>query len=321
MLTRILGRAFGSLRLRLVATVGVAAVLGGCASTISSVSLPSNVAWKSFATGILTPYSDLTATATGTGIQAEVEVASPIVLCNSSAGKYSASITIGVPPSSLTPTEQLALCVNDQPTGATNVSALGVFYQAALGILTADTFLTGGVEVSSTSAGTVYAVSFNKNSLGKLDIAAGVSPSVFGGSVANDGTMLNYSSLFMQPPEPSFASAALCADGTVLSASQELCPTSVAPSVACLSAQSTNAPFDVVAIYNGAAAAGTLTCGSIPLSISVTGGYKSLGECVDTNVKKFCTGLTGKRRSACNQAQAGACQATFNVPSALNPNK
>ena len=61
---------FAGAAMRLGATVGLAAVLGGCASTITSISLPSGTPWRTLSTTLMSPYKDLTVTATGSNISA-----------------------------------------------------------------------------------------------------------------------------------------------------------------------------------------------------------------------------------------------------------
>ncbi len=325
---------FTGATMRLCAAVGLAAVLGGCASTITSVSLPSNVAWRTLSTDILSPDKALTATATGANITATLAAkGSGFVLCNSSLGKF--SFTPPFEPATWGAAYQLSSCQNVQPAGATNVSALGVFFPFSLSVTVGDAFVSGGVEVSS-DMGNIYAVSLTKNSLGKLGIAAGVSPVVFGGQIISygDGLTLQYASLLLSPPEPSFGNMARCADGTLVVSDNPSCAAGPVsnngggffPTLSCgknpfYATQFGGPPADLIYFYTGAPQNASITCGAVPVGITMNNTYKSLGECVDTNLKQYCTGLTGKNRAACNHTQAGACQATFNVPSALNPNK
>ena len=312
---------------RLGAAVGLAAVLGGCASTITSISLPSGTPWRTLSTTLMSPYKDLTVAATGANISATLTagggaLSKAYILCNSSLGKfvYDASQNAGVG----TPTEQLAACVSKMPIGATNVSVLGTFYPFTLGVTLGDAFVSGGVEISS-DVGNLYGVALTKNSLGNLGIAAGVSPVVFGGLFTQDpiGRLYQFSSLLLNPPDQNFGPAQLCADGTQPPLNS-LCATGPAggsPILVCIPSYVAGLPGDVVSFYTGEAQNSSLMCGSVPISITMNKTYTSLGQCVDTNIKQYCTGLTGRNRAACNHTQAGACQATFNVPSALNPNR
>lgn len=316
--------------LRLGAAAGLAAVLGGCASTITSVFLPSNVAWRTISTTVITPYKALSATATGADISATVTpLSNGGVLCNSSLGKFTAGDQTS--PDTWNAAYQLSLCQSNQPSGATNVSVLGIFYPFTLSVTMGNAFVSGGGEVSS-DVGNIYAVSLTKNSLGKIGMAAGVSPVVFGGQFASstDRLLIQYGTLVLNPPEPSFGPMARCADGTLVAGGSPTCasgPVSVGggfvPTLMCatLAPGSQFPSGDLIAFYTGAPQNASITCGAVPISITMNSTYRSLGECVDTNIKQYCTGLTGKNRAACNQTQAGACQDTFNVPSALNPNK
>ena len=326
---------FAGAAMRLGAAVGLAAVLGGCASTITSISLPSSTPWRTLSTTLMSPYKDLIVTTTGVNITATLAAGAfgapkALILCNSSLGKFvfsSSQIeTVGVG----TTTEQLAACVSRTPPGATNVSVVGAFYPFTLGVTLGDAFVSGGVEISS-DVGNLYGVALTKNSLGKLGIAAGVSPVVFGGQYVGgvEGNLaFQVSSLTLSPPDQNFGPAQLCADGTSPPLGSD-CATgpvggasSFLPVLACIPSFATPVALgDVVSFYTGEAQNSSLMCGSVPIGITMNKTFASLGQCVDTNIKQYCTGLTGRNRAACNHTQAGACQATFNVPSALNPNK
>lgn len=307
--------------LRLVAALTATAALGGCASTISAISIPSNTAWRTFATGITSPYSDLIVNPTGTNITATVGVEDKFILCNSSAGKYSASGTGD--PSTWNTTYQLSQCLSAAPTGATGISSLGVFYAYAISATIADAFTTGGIAVESASAGPLFGIALTKSTTagGPLAISAGVSPVVLAGTWnAGSGFAFQSSSLFMVPSEPSFGTAGRCADGTILTSISSSCPNGAPAVLGCVK-NLEGAPIDIVFFSNSSPPSYSLTCGAIPISVTLNSSYTSLGACVDANIKRACTGLTGKNRSSCNNAQTGACQATFNVPSALNPNR
>ena len=113
----------------------------------------------------------------------------------------------------------------------------------------------------------------------------------------------NYTTLAFSPHEPSFV-AAVHGDSNY-------------PDVYC----GIDGGIDFVLFNTATATAGSYNCG-VPISLSLTPPYASVGACISASLQQNCKnqGLRGKALAACNAAQIGNCHAIFHVPSAHNPN-
>ena len=223
--------------IRLMAKLAVASIvstLGACAGTIPSVSIPSAAPRKMFETSIASPYQDLSATAVGDRIDADIGSMGPATGCKSSAGTHLAS-------DAATPEDQLANCVSDAPEGATGITSLGVHYLWNVVVQIEESYTTGGVSISSDSVGALFALSLSKNDT-SLNIGAGVSPGLLPGPRAGGiegNNIRNWGHLAMLPSWSDFGSAVLCADGSTvngfdLDSNISPCPVGVAPAALCL---------------------------------------------------------------------------------------
>jgi len=304
----------------LLGVLALSLLLAGCTGPISSVSIPSAAPWSTFATVIASPYNDLTAQPVGMVATANIAGGVAVVACKSNQGKfYTTNVTL--PTTDPSTWDQAALCnaqaaydiANITPTPViTNVAPLGIYYLWELALaIDPTTFTSGGVEVTSDSVGTLFAVSFNKGGTA-LKIGAGVSQGALPGparldTMANSYFTAEWGGLAMTNPAWSeFGTGCLYADG-----SHDLTCTSTTskPVAVCQSG-------DLIAFKNDVITGGTFSfvCGNVPVNLTLIGGFSTVGSCIDTTIHNNCTGLTGQNRSACVQAQISVCHAAFNVP-------
>ncbi len=305
----------------LLVALSLSVLASGCASTLSSVSIPNGAPWNTFETTIASPYSDLEAQPVGMVASAEIEpsIEGPqiVVACKSDQGKFF-TINVTLPATDPSTWDQAALCnaqaAYDNAT-ITNITPLGVYYLWNL-VVEIDPSscggrTSGGVEVGNTDVSTLFAISFNKNTTGSLNIGAGVSQGTLPGpglDVQGVPSFLTaeWGHLLMGPSWNLFGVGELCADGTTGDACGN--STTSTPVAVC-------EPGDIFAFKtNVAPKTYKMTCGSVPVNLTMTGGYPTVGACIDTNIKNNCSGLKGQNRSACVHAQIGTCHATFNVP-------
>ncbi|MFY9824863.1 MAG: hypothetical protein WAM82_26020 [Thermoanaerobaculia bacterium] len=294
--------------------VSAVLVLAGCNGTVSQIGVPAASPWNAFTTHVLSPHDDLTVVTTGNDIGASLQPTGSVAVCNSTQGQFFA-----VCPNSLTC--GLAECMAQAPTGATDVSfqeqQFGYLLQMAL---TRPGFTAGGVEVDSVAAGTVGAISLTLDAGSGLSVGAGFSAGLIPAPQADPNLEVldHFGAVAMDPAWPDFGPGYVCTDGTTTSCN----PNDPTPANLAAACQTNAGPFgsDVLAFRTNAAPGSySLTCGTVPVNLSINPPFATLGDCISTLKAQRCGGLKGQAKAACNHAQIGVCDATFNVPSAHNP--
>jgi len=279
--------------------LALATTLTGCLdNTLDSVSIPSNVAWNQMVTGVASPYSDLQVLTIGDNITAGLVPQNSALFC-------------GDPTNSL----HSVLSADDEcPAGYTSY---GIRYIYMLSIaLSRPAFQAGGIQLTSdTGGGTVESISFAVNASAELKVVAGLSegtiplPRTFT-MTGGDYVLDNYTALVFAPHDANFVSATFGSDPEY-------------PDVWCSASPSdegNSGGYDGIGFNTATATAGSYNCG-VPISLSLTPPYSSVGQCISASLEQNCKnqGLKGKARAACNSAQIGNCHAIFHVPSAHNP--
>ena len=287
--------------------VSAVLVLAGCNGTVSQIGVPAASPWNAFATHVLSPHDDLTVVVTGNDIGAALQPTGSVAVCNSTQGQFFAAC-----PNSLTC--GLAECMAQAPTGATDVTFQEQQFGYVLSMaLTRPGFTAGGVEVDSVAAGTVGAISLTLDAGSGLSVGAGFSAGLIPAPQADPNLEVfdHFGALAMDPAWPDFGPGYVCTDGTTTSCNPGD-PTNLA--AACQSNENP-LPFRP----NPPPGSYSLTCGTVPINLTINPPFATLGACISTLKAQRCGGLKGQAKAACNHAQIGVCQATFNVNSAHNP--
>jgi hypothetical protein len=301
----------------LISFVLVSAVLAlaGCNGTVSQIGVPAASPWNTFVTHVISPYDDLTVVTTGNDIGAGLEPTGSVAVCNSTQGRFFATCPFNA-------TCDLTECVAQAPTGATDVSFQQQQFGYALGMsLTRPGFTAGGVAVESATAGTVGAISLTLDAGSGLSVGAGFSEGLIPEAPDDAGPAIaqHFGFVAMAPDWPDFGPGYVCTDGTTTSCSPSD-PTAANLAAACSNTGSpAGLPDTLVFRTNAAPGAYHLTCGTVPVNLSLNPPFATLGDCISTLKAQRCGGLKGQAKAACNHAQIGVCDATFNVPSAHNP--
>ncbi|HET6343305.1 MAG TPA: hypothetical protein VFH51_00180 [Myxococcota bacterium] len=286
--------------------------LYACNGSISSIGVPADSPWNSFETHFFSPYDDLTVVVTGSNITAGLEPTGVIAWCDSDQGHF---ISTACTPS----TCGLAECVAGAPTGATNVTFDSKRFGYGLGMsLDRPAFNAGGVEVESATAGPVGAIALTLDAGSGLSVGAGFTEGWLPAS-PDDGTALQFDNagfLLMAPTWEDFDNGYLCTDGTTTSCDPISSPEDVA--VLCDHNTSDNGLDALGLRVDLPPGTYTLTCGSVPINLTINPAFASVGDCISSLKAQRCSGLKGQAKAACNHAQTGVCHATFNVPSAHN---
>lgn len=259
-------------------------------NTLDSVSIPQNVAWNTMVTGLASPYNDLQILTIGDDITAGITASGgPTLYCGN-------------------PADSSHVLVDPADGCPSGYQEYGTRYWYILGVsLNRPAFQAGGIQLTSvTGGGTVDSISFAVNTTSQLKVVAGLSegtiplPSTFTGPSEAGYVIDNYTAMVFAPHESTFVDATY---GTDVVCSTEIIPDS-----------------DTILFNTATATAGSYNCG-VPISLSLTPPYSSVGQCISASLEQNCKnqGLKGKARAACNAAQIGNCHAIFHVPSAHNP--
>jgi hypothetical protein len=293
-------------RLLCTAILGLSILaLTACAGTITSIGVPASSPWNQFQTSFMSPHDDLTVVTTGSNITAGLQPNGVLALCNSDQGQFLRPCNISAPVC------QLGDCTISPPDGSTNVTLKSHEFNYVLTMsLNRPAFSAGGVEVDSSSAGTVGAVALTLGSGSGLSVGAGFSAGLIPLHSTDSSTVVNddLGGLAMQPHWADFGSGVLCSDGT----------TNCDPGDPTFGVLAECGPFEGgdVLLFRVDAQPGTysLACGSVPLSVTINPPFASVGDCISSLKAQRCAGLTGQDRASCNHAQISVCHATFNVP-------
>ncbi len=284
--------------------------LGACNGTISSIGVPAASPWSAFQTEVLSPHDDLTVVTTGSHIIASISPTDTPALCNSDQGKFlvacSSPAICG-----------LAECQAGAPAGATGVTFVSRETGYLIGIsLDRPAFTAGGVEVVSASAGTQGAIAVTVDSAAGLSVGAGFTsglvPTPSTSATDPSGTTLQFDdagSLSMSPHWDAFGAGQLCSDGTTTSCNVAVSPDGVL--AACFPSSPFTPDADALIFRVDAPPnAYSLTCGSVPISLTINPTFASHGDCVSSLAQR-CGGLEGQARAACNHAQQSLCRVLF----------
>ena len=285
--------------------------LGACNGTVSSIGVPANSPWNTFATHFFSPYDDLTVVVTGSDITAGLEPAGVIAWCNSDQGHFISASCTGVC--------DLADCQAQAPAGATNVTFDSQKFGYVLGMsLDRPAFNPGGVEVESATAGTVGAIALTLDAGSGLSVGAGFTEGWLPASPDDEISLGsdNAGFLIMQPPWEDFGPGYICTDGTTTSCDPAFGPENV---LAMCVPEFSDTELDALGLrVDAPPGTYSLTCGSVPVNLTINPAFASVGACIDALKAQRCSGLKGQAKASCNHAQIGVCHATFNVPSAHN---
>jgi len=286
--------------------------LTACNGTISSIGVPANSPWNDFETHFFSPHDDLTVVTTGSNITADLQPTGTLAQCNSDQGNFIAA-------SCATSVCGLSDCVSYAPAGATNVSFVSQrFGYALLMGLDRPAFSAGGVEVESATAGTLGAIALTLSSGSGLSVGAGFTQGLVpmsSGHYPNFPELDDFGTLLMAPNWADFGPGQICADGTTTNCSFGN-PTNLI--AACDNTAPPAGQNTLLFRVDAPTGAYSLTCGSVPVSLTINPAFSSVGDCISTLTAQRCAGLKGQARAACNHSQIGVCHATFNVPSAHN---
>lgn len=294
--------------------LSAALALGACSGTITSVGVPADSPWNTLTTVVTSPYDDLTVVTVGSDISATIPDAEQIAVCTSDQGGfYAVCDSPGCP-------DPVAECVAEAVnTDLTNVGSDGQvpFVYGIEVTLDRPAFAAGGVQLQSVTAGTVGAIALTVDGGTTLNIGAGFSEGLIQGPTIDLLTgpgvpfelLDDFAALTLGPAWPDFGEGYVCTDGTTTSCD----PSLSLENVAALCDNDT----DVIAFRtNGATGPISVLCGAVTVNINVNSPFASAGECITSRKQQECSGLTGKAKAACNHAQIGVCQASFNIPSA-----
>jgi hypothetical protein len=278
--------------------------LAACNGTISKIGVPAASPWTDFATGFLSPHDDLTVVTTGSNIFATLIPGSVAALCNSDQGKFMRYCGTSC---------ELVQCQSGAPAGATNVTFVSqVFLYTLHMTLTRPAFTAGGVEVTSSSAGTQGAIAITVDSEAGISVGAGFTSGLVPVPAnSSDITTLGLDdagTLTMGPHWDAFGDGQLCSDGTTTSCDPNS-PDGVL--AACLTVPGPTNSDGLVFRVDSLPGSYSLTCGSVPVNLTINTPFSSVGDCISTLIAQHCSGLKGQARAACNHSQQSVCQATF----------
>jgi len=275
-------------------------LLAGCNGTVSSVRFPAASPWTDMTTGILSPTDDLVAVASGSGVTANLVPGNP--------NNIQAFVACG----GATPHVEICsdrACDAQATCGADPVIEKRYTY-TLLAHLDRDVFTSGGVEIQSGGGATQMGLSINAGSTGgSFDVAAGYSEGLLPGVQFSDVDELG--TLALTPHWSDFAPGAITG---------QFCPNGVCSTGTI--AECDLGPLGDTLTYITAAQPGTYTgtCGAVPVNLTINPPFSSVGQCISGLKAQRCGGLKGQAKADCNHAQIGVCDATFNIPSAHNPN-
>ena len=200
------------------------------------------------------------------------------------------------------------------PAGATNVTFVSQEFMYVLDMtLTRPAFTAGGVEVTSMSAGTQGAIALTLDSAAGLSVGAGFTSGLVPVPATSSDTLTlgldDVGALVMGPHWDAFGTGQLCTDGTTTSCDPTVSFDGV---LAACTGDPTGAPPDGLAFrVDSPPGAYSLTCGTVPVSLTVNPPFASVGDCISSLIAERCSGLKGQARAACNHSQQSVCQATF----------
>ena len=299
-------------------TLAAAFALGACNGSITSIGVPAASPWNSIDSVVSSPYDDLTVVAVGSDISASIFASEQYAVCTSDQGGFFAICD----DPGCTPPGPAAECVSQAPSGATNVGFDGQlpFVYGMNVALNRPAFTAGGVQLQSVTGGTLGAIAFTIDGGTTLNISAGFSEGLIQGPTVENGTfdfpteyIDDFSAIVLSPTWPDFGFGYVCTDGTTTSCDPGVSAENVA-------AVCQNNP-DLIAIRTTEATGPvSVLCGSVTVNLNIAPPFESVGQCISTLKQQECSGLKGKDKAACNHAQIGVCHASFNVPSAHNPN-
>ncbi len=285
--------------------------LGACNGTISSIGVPAASPWSSFTTEVLSPHDDLTVVTTGSHISASINATDSPALCNSDQGKYIVACSTPV-------SCGLAECQAGAPAGSTGVTFVSRETGYLLGIsLDRPAFSAGGVELVSASAGTQGAIAVTVDSAAGLSVGAGFTsgliPAPSTSATDPNGHTLQFddaAALTMSPQWDAFGAGQLCSDGTSTSCNPAVSPDGVL--AACIPDSSFSEGADTLIFRVDAPPnAYSLTCGSVPINLTINPTFASHGDCVSSLLAQHCGALKSQARAACNHAQQSVCRTLF----------
>jgi len=287
-----------------------ALALGACNGTISSIGVPAASPWSQFATGFMSPHDDLTVVTTGSNITATLVPNGIIALCNSDQGKF-------LRPCNSTPGTCVADpdCTTNPPAGATNITLVSQEFSYILGMaLDRPAFTAGGVEVTSSSAGTQGAIALTVSSGSGLSVGAGFTAGLIptpstSSSDSSTAFFDDLGTLAMGPHWSDFGDGYVCADGTTTSCNPNSGPDGVV--AACQPIPQPGFEDGLVFRVDATPGPYTLTCGSVPISLTINPAFASNGDCVSSLIAQRCGSLKGQARAACNHSQQSVCNAIF----------
>jgi hypothetical protein len=281
--------------------------LTACNGTVSSIGVPASSPWNTFGTHFFSPHDDLTVVTTGSNITADLQPTGTIAQCNSDQGNF-----IGFCNTSVC---GLSDCVSSAPAGATNVTFVSQRFGYGLTMqLDRSAFSAGGIEVESASAGTLGAIALTVSPGSGLSVGAGFTQGLVpttSGYYGNYPELDDFGALAMSPSWADFGPGQLCLDGTTN------CGPSTGPQnlLAACSNEAFAPDTDGLVFRVDAPPGGySLTCGSVPVSLTINPAFASVGDCISSLKAQRCDGLKGQARASCVHAQISVCHATFNVP-------
>jgi hypothetical protein len=284
--------------------------LGACNGTISSIGVPAASPWTNFETGFMSPLDDLTVVTTGSNITASLILPpGAIELCNSDQGKFLRFCSGGPG------TCGLSNCQAQAPSGATNVTFVSQEFLYQLNMsLDRPAFSAGGVELVSTSAGTQGAIALTLDSGSGLSVGAGFTAGLIPvpSTSSSDPTNLALDDaglLLMGPHWPDFGTGFVCADGTTTSCNPDATTDGVV--AACNTSPDPTVPDGLAFRVDATPGPYTLTCGSVPVNLTINPTFASSGDCISGLIAQHCGNLLGQARASCNHSQQSVCRTLF----------
>jgi hypothetical protein len=300
-------------------SLSAAVVLAGCNGSISSVGIPADSPWNTFSTIVTSPHDDLTVVTVGSDVSASISLITQIAVCTSDQGRFFA---VCADVECVSP-DPAAACVDQASPDATNVGFDGQlpFVYAVDVTLDRPDFAAGGVQIESATAGTLGAIALTLDAGATLNIGAGFSEGLIQGPTFESNVssfpiptelMDDFTGLDLGPDWLAFGEGHVCTDGTT---------TSCDPAVSFENVAAFCTDSDEIGLRtNEATGPVSVLCGDVTINLNINAPFESVGECLGSLKQQECSGLTGQAKAACNHAQIGICNATFNVPSAHNPN-